>query len=176
MLAMVDRELVVRTGRRLNLGTDEFRAFYAAALPRVYGYLLRRCGSVSVAEDLTQETFLAAVVELKRERRVDEPLAWIVGIARHKLVDHYRRTPPIDARETEAVERPVSAQDDSDGRAISALAAVPLDQRIALVLRHVDGLSVPEVAAALGRSVEAVESLLARGRVGFRRAYSEVGT
>ena len=55
------------------------------------------------------------------------------------------------------------SMDDSDGRAITALAFVPGDQRIALVLRHVDGLSVPEVAAALGRSVEAAESLLARG-------------
>jgi DNA-directed RNA polymerase specialized sigma24 family protein len=41
-------------------------------------------------------------------------------------------------------------------------------------LRHLDGLSVPEVAATLERSVEAVESLLARGRVSFRRAYTEV--
>jgi RNA polymerase sigma-70 factor (ECF subfamily) len=45
-------------------------------------------------------------------------------------------------------------------------------QRAALVLRHLDGYSVPEVAAALGRSVEATESLLARGRRHFRRAYT----
>jgi RNA polymerase sigma-70 factor, ECF subfamily len=173
MFAMADRELAAPAGRRLNLDADDFRAFYAAALPRVYGYLLRRCGSVAVAEDLTQETFLAAVVELKKERRIDEPLAWVVGIARHKLVDHYRRArrPAGDAL---GAEEQMRAEEDSDGRAMSALAAVPEDQRIALVLRHVDGLSVPEVATALGRSVEAAESLLARGRVGFRRAYAEV--
>ena len=62
---------------------------------------------------------------------------------------------------------------ETDDRALAALAAVPAAQRVALVLRHVDGLSVPEVATALGRSIEAVESLLARGRVGFRRAYAE---
>ncbi len=174
MLAMADHELVAATSRRLNLGAEDFRTFYRAALPRVYGYLLRRCGSVSVAEDLTQETFLAAVVALRTERQIDDPLPWIVGIARHKLVDHYRRSRGTRPFEAVVAEEPVSAPDDSDGRAISALAAVPEDQRIALILRHVDGLSVPEVAAALGRSIEAVESLLARGRVGFRRAYSGV--
>ena len=46
-------------------------------------------------------------------------------------------------------------------------------QRAALVLRHMEGLSVPELAQVLGRSVEAAESLLSRGRVGFKRAYLE---
>lgn len=63
------------------------------------------------------------------------------------------------------------------GRAAVALAAVPSPvpspQREALAFRHLDGLSVPEVAAALGRSVEATESLLARGWVSFRIAYVE---
>jgi RNA polymerase sigma-70 factor (ECF subfamily) len=158
---------------RLDLDPDAFRRFYALALPRVYGYLLHRCGSVSVAEDLAQETFLAAVAELKRGRAVEAPLPWIFGIARHKLLDHYRReerrAPSIAVGVPEAVAMP----SETDGRALTALAAVPPAQRIALVLRHADGLSVPEVAAALGRSVEAVESLLARGRVGFREAYGK---
>ncbi len=61
-----------------------------------------------------------------------------------------------------------------DERAVEVLAQLPAAQRAALVLRHLDGLSVPEVARTLERSVEAVESLLARGRVSFRRAYAEV--
>ena len=60
------------------------------------------------------------------------------------------------------------------GRALSALAAVPSPQREALALRHLDGLSVPEVARALGRSVEATESLLARARRAFRRSFEEL--
>jgi RNA polymerase sigma-70 factor (ECF subfamily) len=44
-----------------------------------------------------------------------------------------------------------------------------------LVLRYLDGLSVPEIAATVGRSVAAVESLVARGRVSFKRAYDEAG-
>jgi RNA polymerase sigma-70 factor (ECF subfamily) len=175
MLAMTHPEPAAAR-ERLSLDAEEFRAFYAAALPRVYGFHLRRCGSVAVAEDLTQETFAAAVAELKKARRIDDPISWIFGIARHKLLDHYRRQarsrvgPSADLADAASAEH---RQEDGDGRAASALAAIPRDQRLALVLRHVDDLSVPEIAAVFGRSVEAVESLLARGRVGFRRAYLE---
>jgi RNA polymerase sigma-70 factor, ECF subfamily len=155
---------------------DALAGFFREALPGIYGYFLYRCGgSVPVAEDLTQETFLAAVAELKRGRRVDSPDAWLHGIARHKLIDHYRRTKrsarvkPVDAH----VEVAVPAVDELQASTVAALARVPAAQRTALVLRHVDGFSVPEAAALLGRSVEAVESLLARGRVSLRRAYLE---
>jgi RNA polymerase sigma-70 factor (ECF subfamily) len=162
-----------------ELGVASFRAFYDEALPRVYGYFLRRCGGVaSVAEELTQETFTAAVRELRRGRAVEAPLPWIYGIARHKLLDHYRRerrgAGHVSINDT--IARGLAVDSDADRvREITAiaLAAVPQWQRAALVLRHVDGCSVPEVAAALGRSVEAVESLLARGRVSFKRAYLE---
>ena len=171
MAPETDGEMAVTLG----LDPDEFRRFYEVALRRVYGYLLHRCGSSATAEDLTQETFLAAVVELRKERQVAEPLGWIMGIARHKLLDHYRRQDRARSRVvSEVLDAPAGLPEASDGRAITALASVPGDQRIALVLRHVDGLSVPEVAAALGRSVEAAESLLARARLRFRQAYTEV--
>jgi RNA polymerase sigma-70 factor (ECF subfamily) len=166
--------LVLTDDLPLTLDRDEtrFRRFYEVALPRVYGYLIQRCGSVTVAEDLAQETFLSAVAELRKGTVVDTPLPWIFGIARHKLIDHYRRAERRGIP-GEIAEESTYAGDDEDGRALAALAAVPPAQRLALLLRHVDGLSVPEIAEALGRSIEAVESLLARGRIGFRRAYLE---
>ena len=167
----------------LGLDPESFRAFYDDALPRVYGYFLHRCGgSVSVAEDLTQETFLAAVAELKKGKRIANPIAWIYGISRHKLVDHYRRQeraqrPPSVAWEAPAAEEELVVPDETEARerAVAALAAVAPAQRSALVLCYVDGLSVPEAARSLGKSVEAVESLLARGRQSFKRAYLEAG-
>lgn len=160
-----------------------FHAFYAAALPRVYGYFYSRCGMrASVAEDLTQDTFLAAVREIRRGREVSHPIPWLIGIARHKLLDHYRR----GARDARILESTLAAGSDTDSawpdpttedtreRAALALARVAPAQRSALVLRHVDGLPVPEVAAALGKSVHATESLIARGKQSFRRAFLEV--
>jgi RNA polymerase sigma-70 factor (ECF subfamily) len=160
-----------------HLGADAgaLERFYREALPGVYGYFLYRCGgSVAVAEDLTQETFLAAFSQLRRGTRVESPSAWLHAIARHKLIDHYRRTKRSLRRiASEQAELVAPAVDESQTATVAALARVPAAQRAALVLRHVDGLSVPEVAELLGRSVEAVESLLARGRVSLRRAYLE---
>src|SRR5260221_6395080 len=85
-------ELMEQEAEGLGLDGASFYAFYDDALPRVYGYLLHRSGgSPTLAEDLTQETFLAAVRELKKGRRPEMPIPWIFGIARHKLLDHYRR-------------------------------------------------------------------------------------
>jgi DNA-directed RNA polymerase specialized sigma24 family protein len=62
-------------------------ALYDSALPEVYGYLASRCGDRALAEDLTSETFLAAAAA-----RADAPrtIGWLIGIARHKLADHWR--------------------------------------------------------------------------------------
>jgi RNA polymerase sigma-70 factor, ECF subfamily len=179
MIATASTEPVVREGQALGLDEAAFRRFYDEALPRVYGYLLHRCGGVAAtAEDLTQETFLAAVRELRSGRRVDSPIPWVYGIARHKLIDHYRRQERCErviAADETAVAEPARdpSADCARERLMGALAAVPAAQRAALVLRHVDGFSVPEVAATLDRSVEAVESLLTRARISFRRAYRE---
>jgi RNA polymerase sigma-70 factor (ECF subfamily) len=165
----------------LGLDAGSFDSFYEEALPRVYGYFVHRCGgSPATAEDLTQETFLAAVVELKKERRVKAPTPWIYGIARHKLLDHYRRqerqdrpfivTTTLEESEDELV---IEDGQRASKSAVAALAAVAASQRAALVLCYVDGYSVPEASRILGKSVEAVESLLARGRLSFKRAYRE---
>lgn len=177
MLAVLISE---RTQAVLQVGVDPvlFTRFYEEALPRVYGFFLCRCGgSATVAEDLTQETFLAAISELRKGQTVERPLAWVHGIARHKLVDYYRRTVRservIATDEYATDDLPFPARSESRERALEALAGLPVAQRAVLLLRHMDGYSVPEIAAILDRSVEAVESLLSRGRRGFRRAYVE---
>jgi RNA polymerase sigma-70 factor, ECF subfamily len=180
MFAITFMELVVEEAGALGPDPDAFDRFYEDALPRVYGYFLHRCGgSVPLAEDLTQETFLAAVAELKKGRRVDAPMRWIYGIARHKLLDHYRRrerverAPALDPdAELGAIELDEDAHEARD-RAVTALAAVAASQRAALVLCYLDGFSVQEIAAALGKSAAAVHSLLERGRASFKSAYLE---
>src|SRR6476661_3568709 len=66
------------------------RAWYDESLPRVYGYLFNRCGrNAHTAEELTQQTFVEAV--RSRRRPNDEPVPWLIGIARHRLLDHFRK-------------------------------------------------------------------------------------
>jgi DNA-directed RNA polymerase specialized sigma24 family protein len=79
---------------------------YDGALPEVYGYLVSRCGNPAVAEDLTSETFMAAVDAVRRGRVPDLTMAWLVGVARHKLVDHWRMlSQPIEQLSTEEYAR-----------------------------------------------------------------------
>lgn len=145
---------------------------YDRALPQVYGYLLARVGSAAVAEDLTSETFLAAV-----HTDPVPSVAWLIGVARHKLVDHWRRQAREERRlaavadTIDTVEDPWTV-DIEITRAHEVLARLGAHHRGALTLRYLDGLSVPEVAEVLGRTVHATEALLVRARLAFRRAYA----
>jgi RNA polymerase sigma-70 factor (ECF subfamily) len=157
----------------------DFRALYDAALPEVFGYLMHRCSNRMLAEDLTQEVFLAAARSIREGTASDFGVGWLIGVARHKLVDHYRRE-ERERRKLELVSEQVriehaavdTAPLDRD-RAMAALDDMPAPQRLALTLRYFDGMSVPEIAAHLERSVHATESILARARDGFRRRYQE---
>jgi RNA polymerase sigma-70 factor (ECF subfamily) len=163
-------------------GAEPVAVIYRHALPQVYGYLLPRCGSTVVAEDLTAETFMAAVAAVRagRVRAPEVTVAWLVGVARHKLADHWRRS----AREERGIAAvAVLAEEAGDPWdehldaqvAHAALARLAGPQRTALTLRYLDGLPVAEVAACLGRSVHATETLLVRARAALRRIYREEG-
>ena len=160
------------------MGPDPIVAIYRAALPHVYGYLLPRCGSVAVAEDLTAETFTAAVAAMRQGQMGELTVGWLVGVARHKLVDHWRQV-GREERGLSVIERQqVDSGDPWDevldlDAAHAALRRLPLQQRLALTLRYLDGLSVPEVAAQLGRTVHGTETLLVRARAALRRVYEE---
>jgi RNA polymerase sigma-70 factor, ECF subfamily len=147
---------------------------YDQALPDVYGYLVSRCGSAAVAEDLTSETFLAAVDAVRRGTVADLTVAWLIGVARHKLVDHWRR----QGREDRVAEPASDHVDDWDVRldqlmAHATLAELGPHHRSALTLRYLDGLPVREVASCLGRTEGATEVLLVRARAAFRARYED---
>jgi RNA polymerase sigma-70 factor, ECF subfamily len=150
---------------------------YDEALPHVYGYLARRCDPAT-AEDLTAETFMAAVAALRANPDAELGVGWCIGTARHKLVDHWRRT----GRQREALAQlwddvPVAADPGdaiSQPQAFDTLATLAPQHRAALLLRYADDLPVAQVADALGRSVEAVESLLTRAKAAFRAAHARL--
>ena len=158
-----------------------FRRWYDDAVVRVYRYLYGRCGGDSdLAEDITQQTFVQAVRHRQSYDGRADPVTWLCSIARNRLVDHYREIDRQQRRHLRLVVReiPVAgagtpASVDDREAVISALRDLPALQRAALVLRFVDGLSVREVADALGRSEDATESLIRRAKDAFRAAYPE---
>jgi RNA polymerase sigma-70 factor (ECF subfamily) len=168
-----------RIGAFAELCADEpsFRTWYASALPRVYGYV-HGCaaGDLDLAAEITQEAFIAAVDARRSfDGRLD-PVNWICSIARHALIDHYRRAGRDRRRHLSLVIREIAldgdarawARTDARDEMVSALRAVTPDQRAVLVLHYVDGLPVRDIARQLGRSEVSVESLLARGRERLR--------
>jgi RNA polymerase sigma-70 factor, ECF subfamily len=154
-------------------------ALYDLALPQVYGYLLRRCGDRDVAEELTSETFLAATDAARRPDPPPLDVGWLIGVARHKLADHWRgrareqrnlRAVATDPTVDAATVDPWGTRLDAL-RAQTALAHLAPQHRAALTLRYVDDLPVPQVADLLGRTVHATEALLVRARREFRAIY-----
>lgn len=157
-----------------------FRAWYDRSLPTVYGYLFHRCGrDADLAEELTQQAFVEAVRNFGRFRGRASATTWVIGIARHKLVDHFRRA-ERDARRLAAfsaeelgIASPSSPSPNGPDDIDAALAVLPAMQRAVLVLHYMDRLSVREVARSIGKTEAATASLLARGREAFRLAYPE---
>ena len=153
-------------------------ALYDEALPAVYGYFVRRCGDRGTAEDLTSETFLAAMDAARKTAPPPLTVAWLIGVARHKLADHYRRR---HDRFTVPVAEPPETTDPHDGWdgeldrivAEQVLARLSEQHRTVLALRYMDDCSVNECAELMGRTVHATEALLVRARRAFRQQYPD---
>ncbi len=160
-------------------GRSAFLDFHDAALPQVYAYLSARCEGPTVAEDLTGETFLAAVEAFRRATPPPMSVEWAIGVARHKLIDHWRRQ-ARDQRRLEVLAGGSAADVDEPWEVRLDVMSVRrcLDRigplhRAALSLRYLDDLPVPEIAILLDRSVHATEALLVRARIAFRRCYGD---
>jgi RNA polymerase sigma-70 factor (ECF subfamily) len=155
-------------------------ALYDEALPAVYGYFVRRCSDRGTAEDLTSETFLAAMDAARRDVPPVITVPWLIGVARHKLADHYRRRHDRFTVPVPETPEPAEPFDDWDAEldrivAEAALSRLPEHHRVVLALRYLDDRSVPECAELIGRTVHATETLLVRARRAFRTEYQEGG-
>jgi RNA polymerase sigma-70 factor (ECF subfamily) len=157
-----------------------FRRWYERNAPPVYAYLASRClGDVDLVQELTQQTFVAAIDARRRFDGRSEMSTWLCGIARHKLADHFRDLEREERRMARATVREVEMDRDArswnhiEDRVLiaEAMRTLPAAQRSVLTFVAIDDLPVAEVARLIGRSFGATQSLLARAREGFRRAY-----
>lgn len=153
---------------------------FEANIDAVFGYLLARCGSRHVAEEVAAETFAEAARAHQVGRGGEIERGWLLHVARLRLIDYWRR----DSRQHRRVERlaamtvrdHVLHQDvDGDPHVIAALDSLGARQRAVLMLRYVDDYSVSEVAEAMDLSYQATESLLARARRALLAAHRAQG-
>jgi len=164
-----DEALLVAYGN----GDREAAAMLTARLaPRVMGLAARMLGGDRAeAEDVTQEAMLRLWKIAPEWRQGEAKVStWLYRVSANLCTDRLRKRRPVDI---DAIPEP---EDDTPGavdnmieadraRALKeALAHLPERQRVAVTLRHLEGRTNPEIAAVLEISVEAVESLTARGK------------
>ena len=146
------------------------RAVVDRHLPGLVAFAWRMVGDRDTAEDVAQD----AMLKLWRQAPGWKPKAqigtWLRRVAYNRCIDLHRRTRPSEDVTVLALEDPspgpsrllLAAEVSSIVQ--RAMAALPDRQRAAIAMSHFDGMNNGETAAALDISVEAVESLLARGR------------
>jgi RNA polymerase sigma-70 factor (ECF subfamily) len=153
------------------------RVLTARLLPRALRHAARVLGDAAEAEDVAQEAMLRlwrAAGDWRRDGAA-QPATWLHRVVANLAIDRLRRAGRavgLDADtpdETPGAEARL-AQADRLAALDAALARLPERQRQAVVLRHIEGMSNPEIAEALGIGVEAVESLTARGKRALKAA------
>lgn len=162
----------------------------------VYNVALRIVGDSDAAADVTQETFLAALRAITSFRPGSSLRAWLLRIASNQATDQWRRTHRhslesldslIDEDELHAASvlstlvatgEQVNPEESLLTHELQELIAhglqtLPLDQRVAVVLCDVQGLSYDEIAETTGTTLGTVRSRIARGRLRLRDYLSQ---
>ncbi|QSR24620.1 RNA polymerase subunit sigma-70 [Nocardioides aromaticivorans] len=152
---------------------EAFGLLYDHYQPSVYRFLYYRTRSVVVAEDLCSETFFRALRNMPSFRWQGKDFgAWLMTIARNLATDHFKAgrtrlelTTEDMGQHDDATEGPENAVLASLTNEIllDALTKLPNEQRDCLIMRFLQGMSIAETAAALGRSDGAIKQLQLRG-------------
>lgn len=164
---------------------DGDRQAYSGAVKQhgraIAAYAFRMLGNESEAQDIAQETFLRLWTQAHRwDGDKASLVTWLHRIAHNLCIDQLRRTradtgSELDEFRAEA-DTPAAdqlAQQSDLNRLKAALADLPERQRSALVMTYYQGLSNKEVAGILDVSVDALESLLSRGRKALKSRLSK---
>jgi RNA polymerase sigma-70 factor (ECF subfamily) len=169
-----DRSLV----ERIKAGdAAAFERLFSKHHQRIYRFASRMCRHAQDAEDILQDTFLAAYRHLKTFRGKSRFTTWLYTIAANACSRKRRGAAPVPAPEADGpmlvddwTRRPdVQLLRNETRRAIEdAVASLPKEQRLVLVLRDMEGLPAEEVSRIVGASVPAVKSRLHRARLTVR--------
>ncbi len=156
------------------------QALSARLVPRVFRYAARMLGDAAEAEDVAQEAMLRLWRIAPDWRQGEAKVStWLYRVTANLCTDRLRRrrwvaldTVP-EPPDTSAGAQMKLEDDDRLAALNAALAALPERQKQAVVLRHIEGLANPDIAEVMGIGVEAVESLVARGKRGLAAALAD---
>jgi len=176
-----DARLAAAVLRKDRKATAEFVARFADG---IYAYVRSRLlPRHDLVDDLVQEVFLAAWENLQQYRGTSPLQAWLMGIARHKVEDHYRarlRAPgaidDLDGDSEVLASFPdfesLLEQEQVRKNTWRVMSGLPEQYRLALIWRYWEKASAREMAAKAGKTEKAIERLLARARAEFRERWN----
>jgi RNA polymerase sigma-70 factor, ECF subfamily len=171
----VDRDRLIALVELARGGdADAFGLLFDHYHGSVYRFLFHRTRSTTLAEDLTSETFFRALRSMSNFRWQGKDFgAWLMTIARNLCTDHFKAgrtrlemtTEDMGLHDDSTTEGPEDAVLTSltNEVLLEALTELPSEQRDCLVMRFLQGMSISETAAVLGRSDGAVKQLQLRG-------------
>lgn len=158
---------------------DAFAELYRRHLTRVYRYHIAHVGNVKDAEDLTSQTFIAALEGIRSFRGSGSFAAWIMGIASKKRLMFFRAgKPEIPLDEAVHYPNPEPPTDKAASQRLQlesvsrALRQLSPDRAEALILIYFGGLSNAEAGLVLSKSEAAVKMLISRGLQDLRERTS----
>ena len=157
---------------------DAFGAIHDRYRQRLFAYVRQMlcAGPRQDAEDVLQDVFVRAYGALRSDSREVHLRAWLYRVAHNRCVDHLRRPVPPAADVFEVSRKPLhDPLEEAERRAdlaqlVEDVGRLPEQQRSALLMREIDGMSYADLAGALDVTVPAVKSLLVRARVGLVEA------
>lgn len=160
---------------------NAFGAFYDRSFNTAYGYVYARVGDERAAEEILQETYASAWAGFDKYAKRSGETTWVIGIARHKIADYYRREAKRglceESTELDAVRDPVDIDavivgSETRGYVASAMEALNPVYRYALAMKYLDGYSLKAIARVLGRTPKAVDGILQRAKAAFIERYT----
>lgn len=171
------RQVRLAVARAKQGDRDALRFLYLRYCDNVYGYVCSIVRDPGEAEDITQHVFMKLITVIGKYEDCGVPFSgWLLRLARNAALDHLRRR---RATPTEEVFADVGNEDHRRRERVqdlrTALAALPAEQREVVLMRHLVGLSPPEIARRLGRSESSVHGLHHRGRRALQRELTQLG-
>jgi len=151
-----------------------FGSLHVQPVDRVYAYIAHRVGNRADAEDLTEEVFLKALINLNRFRWRGSLLPWLLTIARNLVADHWRRRhregewPAAPSTATDSLTEVVERRWQRAQLRAATAELTELQQQV-IALRFAAGLSIAETAQVMGRSENAVKNLQHKAVAALRR-------
>jgi RNA polymerase sigma-70 factor, ECF subfamily len=173
------REVHQAIARAKEGDREALRVLYIRYSDNVYGYVRSIVRDDDEAEDLTQQVFMKLMTAIVKYEDRGVPFSgWLLLIARNATLDHMRRRRPTPTEEPlDAYSHHDDARAQDSARDLhTALASLPDEQRSVMVMRHVIGLSPPEIAERMGRSESSVHGLQHRGRRALQLELSRLGS